>query len=89
MRAVEKWDKNGGASFSTYAVPWINCKLRLFIKNNQNAFKFPAQKTNTYSQVEMEKLNFMLADDENSEEKLELESVDRLLEISEEVLTDQ
>ena len=88
MRAVEKWDKDGGASFSTYAVPWINCKLRLFIKNNQNAIKFPAQKTNTYSHTEIDKVNYMLADDDVKEEELELEKINRLLEISEKVLTD-
>ena len=41
FRAIEKFRKSGGASFITYAVPWINVSIHRYMVANQNLIRTP------------------------------------------------
>ena len=41
LRAIEKYHSAGGASFSTYAIPWIKQRIDRFMMSNQTAIRTP------------------------------------------------
>tara|TARA_B110000285_G_C14880819_1_gene493818 strand:+ start:281 stop:739 length:459 start_codon:yes stop_codon:yes gene_type:complete len=41
LRAIEKFDRSGGASFSTYAASWIKAKIGLYLQQNQSMIRVP------------------------------------------------
>ena len=92
MRAMEKWTKDGGASFSTYAVPWINNRIYRFMFAHQNAIRTPVNHGfSTFSFVDdIEKVDFLIGDSEDYQERImQLQNLDILLDICEESLTDR
>ena len=41
MIAIERFDESFGAEFSTYAVPWIEQKIKRYCSNNDGAIRLP------------------------------------------------
>ena len=44
-KARDKWDKNGGSKFSSYAAAWIKATIRQSLNNKSRTIRVPAHKT--------------------------------------------
>ena len=44
-KARDKWDKNGGSKFSSYAAAWIKATIRQALNNKSRTIRVPAHKT--------------------------------------------
>lgn len=88
LRAIEKFNSNGGASFSTYAIPWIKQRIQRFMISNQTSIRTPAHIGFAQEKFvdNIDDVAFMLKDEDKREEQLEFMALDNLLDIAEESL---